>query len=47
MGSLKAVSVLCVNRPSLFGIKAWFRVSKLGRICGQLGRMIVEDHVFI
>jgi len=44
LGSLKAVSVLCVFGPSLFGIRAWFRVSNLGRTCRDLGRMY---HVFV
>jgi len=47
LGSLKASSVLCVFGPSLFGIRAWFRVSNLGRTCRCLDRMIVENYVFI
>jgi len=47
LGSLKAGSVLCVFGPSLFGIKAWFRVSNLGKTCRCLDRMIVENHVFV
>jgi len=47
LGSLKAVSVLCVFGPSLFGIRAWFHVSNLGRTYRCLDRMIVENHVFI
>ncbi len=47
LGSLKAVSVLCVFGPSLFGTRAWVRVSNLGRTCKCLDRMIVENHVFV
>ncbi len=47
LGSLKAASVLCVFRPSLFSIRARFRVSNLGRTCKCLDKMIVEDHVFV
>jgi hypothetical protein len=47
LGSLRAVSVLCVFRPSFFGIKAWFHVSNLGRTCRCLDRMIAENHVFV
>jgi len=47
LGSLKAGSVLCVFGPSLFGIRAWFRVSNLGKTCRCLDRMIVENHVFV
>jgi hypothetical protein len=47
LGSLKAVSVLCVFGPSLFGTRAWVRVSNLGRTCRCLDRMIVENHVFV
>jgi hypothetical protein len=47
LGSLKAVSVLCVFGPSFFGIRAWFYVSNLGRTCRCLDRMIVENHVFV
>jgi len=43
LGSLKVVSVLRVLGPSLFGIRAWFRVSNLGRTCRCLDRMIVES----
>jgi hypothetical protein len=44
---VQAVKVLCDFGPSLFGIRAWFRVSNVGRTCKCLDRMIVEDHVFI
>ncbi len=47
LGSLKAVNVLCVFGLSLFGIRARFCVSNLGRTCRCLDRMIVEDHVFV
>ncbi len=47
LGSLKAVSVLCVFGLSLFGIRARFCVSNLSRTCRCLDRMIVEDHVFV
>ncbi len=33
--------------PLSFGIKAWFRIYKLGRNCGFLDRMIAKDHVFV
>jgi hypothetical protein len=43
----QTVSVLFETEPSLFSIRAWFRACSLGRTCGCLGRMIIEDHVFI
>ncbi len=46
-GVVQAAKVLRDFGPSLFGIRAWFCVCKLGRTCGYLGRMIVEDHVFV
>ncbi len=46
LGSLKAVSVLCDFRPSLLGIRTWFRVCNLGKTCRCLDRMTVED-VFV
>ncbi len=39
LGSLKAVVELCIFGPSLFGIRAWFRVYNLGRTCRCLNRM--------
>ncbi len=39
LGSLKAVFELCIFEPSLFGIRARFRVSNLGRTCRCLDRM--------
>jgi hypothetical protein len=47
LGVVQAVSVLCDFGPSLFGIRAWLRVCNLGKTSRCLGRMIVEDHVFV
>ncbi len=47
LGSLKIIGVLSDFGPSLFGIRAWFRLCNLGRTCRCLDRMIVEDHVFV
>jgi hypothetical protein len=47
LGFVGGTQCAVFSGPSLFGIRALFRVPNLGRTCRCLDRMIVENHVFV